>query len=392
MTALVLLPRDGLFLKDGREWGGGGGGRGGSLAWPMPSTVLGALRTATGRAREAGRPLDAAGWASIAGATSLARQVTLRRKLGAKWTTADRMWPVPVDALFLAERVVVLDPIEPAAAGLSFGPGADGGLDPAEGALWYPRLDDQAKPKPRPAWWTEEAFVDWLAAPDARDVPASAGSLPRHVRTHVSIEPTTQAAEEGRLFTHEVVETLDRRCEGGVWRFEEWGLLCEFLGADARFATATLGGDRRIVHVEKVPDDLLSMPPALAKAFQAPCHRLRLVVVGPAAFAAGWLPDGFALREGLYRGSLPGINGEVILRSAMVPRPSHVSGWDMAKRQPKPTTRLVPPGSVYHFEKTSGPINAAECASLWLAALGGRTNEGFGRVVPGVWNPAKEQQ
>jgi CRISPR-associated protein Cmr3 len=392
MTALVLLPRDGLFLKDGREWGGGEGGRGGSLAWPMPSTVLGALRTATGRAGESGRVLDAAGWAAIAAATSLARQVTLRRTFGVEWTTAHRMWPVPVDALFLADRVLALDPVDPKTDGLSFEPGTDEAPDPAEGALWYPRLDDQAKPKPRPPWWTEAAFVDWLAAPGAGAVLNSTGSLPRHVRTHVSIEPATQAAEEGRLFAHDVIETIERRCEAGINRFEEWGLLCEFLGANAKFASATLGGDRRIVHVEEVPDTLLSMPPALAEAFRSPTHRLRLVVVGPAAFAAGWLPDGFALRDGLFRGTLPGISGEVILRSAMVPRPSHVSGWDMAKRQPKPTTRLVPPGSVYHVEKTSGPFSTAECTSLWLAALGGRISEGFGRVVPGIWNPAKEQQ
>jgi CRISPR-associated protein Cmr3 len=51
---------------------------------------------------------------------------------------------------------------------------------------------------------------------------------------------------------------------------------------------------------------------------------------------------------------------------------------------------MVPPGAVYFFERADGRrFGEAEAKSLWLAALGTRTNEGFGRVVPGVWRPAR---
>jgi CRISPR-associated protein Cmr3 len=51
---------------------------------------------------------------------------------------------------------------------------------------------------------------------------------------------------------------------------------------------------------------------------------------------------------------------------------------------------MVPPGAVYFFERADGkPFGEAEAEALWLTALGARTEEGFGRVVPGVWRPTK---
>ena len=53
MTELVLVSRDGWFCKDGRGWRTSSLGRAHGLAWPFPSTVRGALRTAWGRSLEA---------------------------------------------------------------------------------------------------------------------------------------------------------------------------------------------------------------------------------------------------------------------------------------------------------------------------------------------------
>ena len=83
--------------------------------------------------------------------------------------------------------------------------------------------------------------------------------------------------------------------------------------------------------------------------------------------------------------------GRVVLRSACVGRPVHVSGWDMAKGQPKPTRRLAPSGSVYFFEKVDGAaFTAADADTLWLMPIGEAAVEGeaTGAVVPGVWRPA----
>jgi CRISPR-associated protein Cmr3 len=151
---------------------------------------------------------------------------------------------------------------------------------------------------------------------------------------------------------------------------------------------ATLGSDSRLSRVESLPTTLFEPPARVIEAFRAASPGLRLVAASPLCFAKGWLPDGFVKINGEYRGQLAGLG--VILRAAFVPRPIHVSGWDMAKGEPKPTSRMVPPGSVYFFERADGkPFGETEAKSLWLAALGTRTDEGFGRVVPGVWRPTR---
>jgi CRISPR-associated protein Cmr3 len=126
------------------------------------------------------------------------------------------------------------------------------------------------------------------------------------------------------------------------------------------------------------------------EAFRSPSSGLRLVAVTPLCFGKGWLPDALSESGGVYRGRLAALDHEVILRAAFVPRPIHVSGWDMVKGEPKPTSRMVPPGAVYFFERADGePFGETDAKTLWLAALGTRTDEGFGRVVPGTWNPSK---
>jgi CRISPR-associated protein Cmr3 len=390
MTDLVLSPRDGFFLKDGREWATSQEGRAHSLAWPMPSTLLGALVTARGRGREAaGARLDPSNWEALAKATELGPTVALRRPVigeGGEWRAEHRVWPVPADALFLAgndgkpERIQRLDPVPQHCAVL----GRDD--DPAHEALWWPRAEAQAKPATPPSWWEEAAFVQWLA--DRGTERPCEGAFrgleqPRNFQTHVGIDPATLAARESILFAHDVIEVLDGKRH-------EWAIGCRVMMSEDVPVYATLGGDRRLARVMAAKDGLFAMPPALRASFERqPPLGVRLVATTPAAFTHGWRPDGFEPgTDGVCRGTLPDIDGELILRAAFVPRAAHVSGWDMAKGGPKPTTRLVPPGAVYHFvRRDGGAFSTAEAERLWLVALGDRTREGFGRFVPGVWVP-----
>jgi len=174
-----------------------------------------------------------------------------------------------------------------------------------------------------------------------------------------------------------VVETLE---PDGEWAI---GVEVELPYSNLSYV-ATLGSDSRLAYVAPLPAALFKPPIEVCRAFSGP--GLRLVAVSPLCFKQGWLPDKFSANSnGEYRGHIAGI--DVILRAAFVPRPVHLSGWDMAKREPKPTSRMVPPGSVYFFERTDNrPWSESEAKALWLAALGTRTDEGFGRVVPGVWH------
>lgn len=377
-TRLALVPRDGFFAKDGRGWHTSASGRGHGLDWPWPSTVLGALRSLWGRGEETrtGTTFTPDDWRSRTQQIRLGRTLVLRREHGAAWRAEDATWPVPLDALWLEGRADVhrLDPVQPIAPTL----GRDD--DDAREALWRPVPDDAQKPLASPRWWISEEFISWLAGKPV-SVRKEALVTTRRVQVHVGIRPEELTSDDGVLFSHDVVETLDPT--------GEWALGVEVaLPAGELPKVATLGSDSRLSRVESLSTTLFEPPASVLGAFRASSTGLRLVAVSPLCFEKGWLPDGLANTNGEYRGKVAG--SEVILRAAFVPRPIHVSGWDMAKAEPKPTSRMVPPGSVYFLERADGqPFGEAEANSIWLAAIGARTDEGFGRVVPGVWRPTR---
>lgn len=377
---LALVPRDGLFCKDGRGWHTSASGRGHGLDWPWPSTILGAVRSAWGRGEEArsGALFGAGDWRTRTAAIRLGRTLVLRRQHGIAWRVEHTTWPVPLDALWLEGRRAVhrLEPVQPLAPTL----GRDD--DEARESLLRPVLDGAGKPLAPPRWWNSEDFSTWLAGRsvavrDRDDVLATS----RRVQVHVGILPDELTADEGVLFSHDVIETLDPHAE--------WAIGAEVTLPDGALSgVATLGSDARLARVESLPAALFEPPARLLEAFRSPSQGLRVVAVTPLCFEKGWLPDGLRENSSTYSGRLPGIDHDVILRAAFVPRPTHVSGWDMAANAPKPTSRMVAPGAVYFFERADGkPFGEADARSLWLAALGARTEEGFGRVVPGVWSP-----
>lgn len=377
---LALVPRDGFFIKDGRGWHTSTSGRAHSLDWPWPSTVLGVLRSLWGRGEETrtNTTFAPADWRSLTQPIELGRTLVLRRKHGEPWQATDLIWPVPTDALWLENQGHVhrLNPVEPIAPTL-------GRVDnEAMELLWRPIPDSGAKPMAAPRWWTGQEFHAWLAGADV-PVREEGLTLPRRVQVRVKIRPEEKTVEEGALFSHDVMETLDL---DGEWAI---GAEVELPEGDLP-SVATLGAEWRLAQVEALPPKVFEPPSPVLDAFRATSKGLRLVATTPLCFANGWLPDGLTEKNGEYRGQLPGFDQEVILRAAFVPRPIHISGWDMVKNGPKPTSRMVAPGAVYFFERADGqPFDESHARALWLAAFGTRTAEGFGRVVPGIWNPTR---
>ncbi len=379
--SLALIPRDGLFCKDGRGWSTSTSGRGHALDWPYPSTVLGALRTAYGRRIEQleNRRLDEHGWHQIAEQLRLRRSLALRRA----WVSSQswvRMWPVPADVRVVdrtgADSIEYLDPRPPEVPTL----GRDGDHTHPRERLWTAVGSTRAKPKPRPRWWAEPGFVAWLSAPASGPLPLGFDLTRRH-QTHVGIQSETRTAAEGVLFSHDVVETLEPDAE--------WAIACELeLPGLELPRLITLGSDRRLAAVEDLDRAVFDMPPQLEQAFvDGRPLGLRLIAVTPIEFERGWLPDGLRENDG-YRGRIGSLDCEVELQAAMIDRSLAISGWDMLKGRPKPTSRMLPPGSVLAFRRVDRePFTLDQAKALWLAAIGRRTNEGFGRVVPGVWHP-----
>src|SRR5690606_16633082 len=102
-------------------------------------------------------------------------------------------------------------------------------------------------------------------------------------------------------------------------------------------------------------------------------------------FADGWKLPGVDA-EGRF--SLHGVKGR--LASAAVARAETVSGWDLARRAPKPARRVAPTGSVYwidQLEATPEALDKLVETGLWLDAdeNPSRRAEGFNRIVLGAW-------
>ncbi len=386
---LALIPRDGLFFKDPRGWFTSASGRGRALGWPFPSSMRGVVRTAWGRSLEEADPdlrLDRNSWPERTREVRLHVLLPLRRKNSENWSPAHRMWPVPRDAFYQEgeEAVVRLDPVRGKVdvLGTLDGPPAD--------ALWWPDPEPGGKPsRSVPEWWEDEDFIAWLSGRTPKQAAKMGGSdllaLPRRVQIHVGIDPETLTHRESILFASETVETLDR--DGAEWGI---GLWTELPGpGDSLLSTPwTVGGKSRIAFPAPLGEAMFEPPARLLEAFDPGVPGLRLVTVTPAEFDQGWLPDGFELEHDRYLGRLPGVQDPVVLRAAFVDRPLHVSGWDVAGGRPKPTRRLVPPGSVFFFTRATGErFTPEEARALWLAHVGNHTEEGQGCVVPGVWYP-----
>ena len=376
---LAFFPRDGLFCKDGRGWYGDGGGAGHGLDWPWPSTVRGAVRTLWGRAHEA--IIGRQGWRAATASIELGPTLAMWR--ARRTGVLERRWPVPADVEYVLgpdgapSHARALDPAPSSVATL----GRDD--DPARERLWIAPANDRGKPGPRPRWWTEAELAAWLGgAPISAEPAVAAGRPARRRVTRAAIVPATQTVVDGGLFSHDVVETVER--DGA------WAIAAEVTWPDAEFATtATLGSDRRLVRVETLERAAFDPPRALEGAAAAGSRGLRLLVVTPAIFARGWLPDGLVAHGDHYLGHLTGLAPEVVLRAAIAPRPVAISGWDMAAGAPRPTDLAVAPGTVYFLHRADrAPFSAADVRGLWLAALGRRTEDGFGRVVAAPWTAA----
>ncbi len=393
MTArdYVILPRDGFFFNSAKGWYTAASGKAAALEWPFPSTIRGALRTACGRATETatGSRFTSRDWENKTAGVHVEFSLPVRRRIGESWGIDHLMWRCPADAVGLEshDEMVRLDPKKPVVPTL-------GMVDDAREKLWRPLLQFRAKPLPQVGFWTHREMVEWLSGmqvkkgdPDERE----SRRLPVRLEPHVTLKADTLTAEDGGLFSAMIRETLVHHC-GNIF---EWGILVRSeTGTLTPEEVVTLGGDRRLARLETVGLGLDALPQVLANSFSKGSDGFRILCASPACFENGWLPDGFeATDDGeSFVGKLPGLASDIILRAAIVPRPEHVSGWDMAKDRgrgaPKPSLRLVPAGSVYFFTKQDGSsFTPTDAETLWLSVWGQNIHQGYGRVVPGVWTP-----
>jgi CRISPR-associated protein Cmr3 len=285
------------------------------------------------------------------------------------------------------------------------------GCDLPEGvlpAMLPESVQEDFKPAKVPAFWSVEMMIRWLAnpkgksfdsPPDPEKIRGLDGflNLPaKDARTHVRIDPSSGASDEGMLFETVGLDLSLRGETDGIQmaaRVESEKELYDQVTKIDRFHT--LGGERRLAYwIIEESQKGWSCPDEVAKAL-AGKQRIRMVLATPAVFSDGWRPGWL---NGWPKGKAPCYwpNGlRLKLVSACTDRWKPISGWSLEKvsRGPKAIRRLVPAGSVYFFEVLSG--DAGDLAkNLWLRSVSDEDQDrrdGFGLAVWGLWDFADEE-
>jgi len=105
----------------------------------------------------------------------------------------------------------------------------------------------------------------------------------------------------------------------------------------------------------------------------------KLVLLTPAIFNQGWLPNG--VDSHTFEGTINGV--KVKMTGACVGKPIGIGGFDIVKEMPKPMKKAVPAGSVYYFELKDGNIDSL-FEKLWLKSISDeKAQEGFGITLIG---------
>ena len=380
MKTWIIEPHDPLIFRDGRPFHATPGARARTLPFPYPSTLVGATRTR-------------AGWTERGFDTSRIdelRQLRVRGPflvaLSPDGDLQEWLFPAPADALLLKTskgdvRRVWLQPVQ-------FPEGVY--LDMPQG-LHPVSANPATKEKPfksAPRFWTWRTLEAWLSQPRPKDdgvIPTELGleGLPTEERMHVRIDTSTGTAKEEFLFQTvglSFIQTLrgnNGHAALGEARF--YGLALE---TDASLLSGPdfLGGERRIVYWRSASEASPTCPDAIRKHI-VEFGFARLMLATPAYFERGFLPEWFLKQFS---------DLTVTVMAAALARPVAISGWDMEKKQPKASRRLVPAGSVY-FLKLEGSSDARSVFvnKFWLQAISDSAQDrrdGFGLALLGAWD------
>ena len=368
-----IEPLDVLFLR-GNKLFGDPGSHGESLVPPWPSVAAGALRSlmlatdgvdihafVRGQSRHAtlGTPADPGTFALVS--FHLAR----RNPAG----QVETLHALPADLVLTEQRTggrqLSRLQAQVPAAGLA---------SSAPLAMW-PLLAQAERSKAIVGHWlTQAGWASYLQGQTpAIDTLVAPGALWQlDARIGIGLDAATRSAADGKLFTAQAVAFRP-----GV------GFLAAVCGAEPpRNGMLRLGGDGRgatmtaVAHAPPAPDW-----DAIHRA-----RRCRIVLTTPGLFAQGWLPPGVDAAQQL---DLHGISGRLV--SAAVPRADIVSGWDLARQQPKAAERMVPTGSVYWIDQltaTPDQLRKLVAQGLWADAHQNATRraEGFNRFTFAAWS------
>ncbi len=210
-------------------------------------------------------------------------------------------------------------------------------------------------------------------------------------RLGIALDAVTRTAEEGRIYTTDVVAFKNSHSSEDT----EIGFLVGVEGTEGLLPNSgmvRLGGDGRGAQLSSACNET-------PFKFVPPGPGFRIILATPGLFAQGWIPPGIHPEEdGNYYLKMPGMKAR--FASCAMPRNPVISGWDLARNAPKAAECAAPTGSVYWMEIVEGdtaPLQLLLDEGLWPLAeqdakqgLGPaadlqRKAEGFNNVWLGVW-------
>lgn len=377
-----IEPLDVLFLR-GNKLFGDPGSHGESLVPPWPSAAAGALRSqmlahegidlaafSKGQVQHA-----SLGTPQVPGRFALTDFTLARRRADGRFET---LHALPAD-LVVTEKE---SPVKAAMGELtkhhiqSLRPLAPShGLHSSSRFAQVPVLAESERRKAASGLWlTQQGWERYLRGqlPEAaRDLVKTSELWAIDSRVGIGLNADTRSADDGKLFTAQAVAFVP-----GV------GFLASATGAALpAHGSLRLGGDGRAAGSQSI-DHQASHADLKAIATQGRC---RIVLTTPGLFAQGWLPNGFTCQsDGSHLLDLHGVRARLVCAS--VPRSETISGWDLAKWQPKAALRASPAGSVYWLDElqaTPEALGKLAEAGFWNSECedAHRRAEGFNRFA-----------
>lgn len=370
-----IEPLDVLFLR-GNKLFGDPGSHGESLVPPWPSAAAGALRShllahdgidlnafAQSRINHPSLGTPQAPGSFALTAFHLARQLSDG--------SVQSLHALPAD-LVVTEQVSPSSPKNPHIQSLRPTPPRHS-LQSSSGFAQLPVLAEAERRKAETGLWlTQTGWQKYLHGqlPDPmQDLVSTSDLWALDSRVGIGLSADTRSADDGKLFTAQAVAF-----KTGV------GFLASVRGAQLPAqGTLRLGGDGRAASSQHTAYQA-PLPDWQATAGEGRC---RIVLTSPGLFAQGWLPNGFTRQDdGSHWLDLCGVRARLVC--ATVPRSETISGWDLARWQPKAALRAAPTGSVYWLDQlqaTPEALGKLADNGFWSAECEDpqRRAEGFNR-------------
>lgn len=312
---LQLDPLDTLFFRDGRPFSMGDDSYAQGIFPPLPSTVLGALRSHWISLKIGSNQADLD---ELAGE---ARKIELHY-FGLAFG-GEPIFPAPLDLFQEDEQIRPMK--------LMSKKDLISSCPDEVSHLFFAETSEKTAPVAGDFLETE-AMKNYLAGNAQKGLSIknlNATSLHREFKIGIGRSRETNRTNDGQLF-----RLLANRMEDGFGEEEALSFLIKLHGFDVALtnhAVLPLGGERRSVAVKSIQSFEIPACPTLNNEY------FKIVLLTPAPVGA-WYPKDFIAQNGL----------EFV--AAAIGRPVLVGGWDYKEKQPKLMRRAVTAGSVFLFK------------------------------------------